>query len=258
MNDKRNLATYVFSASIFCLAAALVYFTLEINRIRSQLPAILDKVETTSENIKPIVTEVIKARDLVPPLTNEITELRKQIPSILQEVKQTRELIPPILKEVKQTRELVPPILKEVKKTREAIPPMLVKAENIVKQARFISKETSEGAVTGVFTGIIKAPFKLIGGMFGSVNLKVDGMKAKDQQLAIKAVTDALSVDKIGEPYSWSNPDSGNNGVITITEKKVIDERDCRLITALTTVADNEAVKKDVTVCLMMITSGKS
>lgn len=264
MNDKRNLATYIFSASIFCLAGALIYFTYVISQVGSQLPVILSGIEKASVNAKPVIEEIYKIRDLISPVTSEITELRKQIPPVLEEVKQTRELVPPLLVEIKKTRELTPFILEEVKKTREAIPAileevkltrelvpkMLVKGEKIVKEARLIGKETSEGAVTGIFSGIVKAPFKLIGGMFGSFNLDVDGITKKDTELALKAATAALTSEKIGEPYSWSNPDSGNNGVITAKEKKVINNRDCRLLTFATTVIDNKPVKGNITACL--------
>ena len=250
MTEKRNIVTFTLSASLFSLAGALLYFTIQFSQVATQIPAILASINQTSEKIKPVINEVIKIRDLVPPITNEITELRKQIPSILEEVKQTRELVPPILDEIKKTRESIPAILIEVKKTREAIPAMLVKGEKVVKEGKQLVKETSENAVTGVFTGIIKAPFKMIGGIFGSGGKKVDGVKDADQQLALKAADEALSSDKVDKPYSWSNPDSGNNGVITIRGKKIINDRDCRLITFVTNIVDNKPVKKDVTVCL--------
>ena len=151
---------------------------------------------------------------------------------------------------MKQTRESIPAILKEVKTTREALPKMLDKGEKLIKEAKTIGKEASEGAVTGVLAGIIKAPFKLIGGIFGSFKLDVDGITDRDHELAFKVATEALSSDKLDKPYPWSNPDSGNSGIITVKAKKVINDKDCRLVNFLVNIADKKPVNKNTTVCL--------
>lgn len=120
----------------------------------------------------------------------------------------------------------------------------------MLKDAKTIVKEASEDAVTGILAGIIKAPFKLVGGLFGAFKLNIDGLNNKDHELAFKAVNDALSADKVGKAYSWLNPDSGNKGIITIKARKVINDRDCRLIVLVVNIVDKKLVNKDVTVCL--------
>lgn len=268
MPDKANTASYVLSISLFSLAAALVYFTVELTRVANQIPAILGSVEHTSEKIEPVVREVSAIRELVPPIISEVTELRKQIPLILEEVKQTRALVPPVLEEVKQTRQLMPAILKEVKqtrklipsilqeveKTREALPPMLVKADKIVSDARQLGQKTSEGAVTGVITGIIKAPFKLVGGLgksiFGSLDIEAQGLTKEDRDMSLNTANELVTSGKVGETRSWSNPDSGNKGSVTLKEEKVIDDRKCRVLSFAINTDSAKGIKKDVTVCL--------
>lgn len=282
MNDRRNIATYLLSISLFCLAGALVYFTIELTRIANQIPTILASIEQTSERIGPVITEVNKIRELIPPIVNEISEIRKQIPNILEEVKQTRALVPTVLEEVKQarilipsileevkqarvlvpsildevkqTRESIPSILNEVKETREAIPPMMARADRIVTDAREVGKKASEGAVTGVIAGIIKAPFNIVGGlgksMFGSLNLEAEGLNDKDRELSVNAANEILSAGKVGESRTWSNPDSGNKGTVTLKDTKIIHKRECRVMHIVVRVAGEEPINKDITACL--------
>ena len=51
MNYTRNVASYLLALSVFSLAGALVYFTVEVTRISRQIPEILVSVEKTSKSI---------------------------------------------------------------------------------------------------------------------------------------------------------------------------------------------------------------
>ena len=244
MSDKRNIATYTLAVSLFSLAAAFVYFTIGLTRLANQAPAILDGIEETSQQIEPVLK-------LIPPIVTEVTEIRKQIPKILNEVEQVRILVPPILEEVKLTREAVPPILVEVKKTREAIPTMLTRADNLVNNAGNIGKKSSEGAVSGVITGILKAPFKLIGGAGKSLSGRhANKMTEKDRQLSEATALRLLSSEEIGKTERWSNPDSKNNGVITLKEIKTISNHQCKVVNYTINIKNSKPIKENVTVCL--------
>ena len=265
MSDKRNIATYTLAVSLFSLAAAFVYFTIGLTRLANQAPAILDGIEKTSKQIEPVLKEVYKIRELIPPIVTEVTEIRKQIPDILHEVEQARILVPPIMEEVKLTREAIPsilvevkksreaipPILVEVKKTREAIPTMLTKADNLVNNAGNIVKKSSEGAVSGVLTGIIKAPFKLIGGagksLFGQHSNK---LTEQDNQLSEATALRVLSSEKTGETESWNNTDSGNKGVITLKEIKTIENQQCKVVNYIIYIKNSESINDNITACL--------
>ena len=268
MSESRNKATYILSVSLFCLAGAIVYFTVELTRITVQIPAILNSVEQTSEKIEPVVKEIGEIREQIPPIIEEVRQVREQIPPILEEVKlareqvppileevkQTREAIPPILEEVRKTREAIPPVLEEVKKTREAIPPMMEKGEKLIADAKQAGSKASEGAVTGFFTGIVKAPFKLIGGMgksvFGALGLDVEGITEEDQKLVVETAVKVLKEAKLGDSSKWSNPDSGNNGAVTLKESKSIEGRDCRVIQNIVYIAGVEKINREITACL--------
>jgi len=237
VSDKRNIATYTLAASLFTLAAAFVYFTIGLTRLANQAPAILDGIEDTSQKIEPVLKEVYKIRELIPPIVIEVTEIRKQIPKILNEVE--------------QVRILVPPILEEVKLTREAIPPMLTKADDLVNKAEDIGKKSSEGFFSGFLTGIVKAPFTIIGGagesLFGQASKQ---MTEKDKQVIEVTALRLLSSEKIGETESWSNPDSGNNGVITLKEIKIISNRQCKVVNFIVNIKHSKPIKENATACL--------
>jgi len=253
MTDKRTIATYVLSTSLFCLAGAIFYFTFELAQIARQIPDILTSVEKTSEKIEPVVKETNKIRELISPVVTEVSEIRKQIPDILEEVRQTRKLVPHVLEEVKHTRALVPPLLEEVKKTREAIPAMLSKADKIVTDAKKIGQKTSEGAVTGVITGIFKAPFKLVGGIgktiFGTADPEKHGITEKDQEILNTKALDLLVNGKVGDTREWSNPESGNIGTFTLKEIKSIDGKECKTIQNIVRKNNKAIINQEFTAC---------
>jgi len=236
------------------LAAAIVFFTVEFVGVANQLPVILSSVEQTSKNIEPAIKEMGEIRELISPFVEEVRQVREQIPSILEEVRQIREQIPPVLAEVKLTREAIPPILEEVAKTREAIPPMLNQGERMMGEARQAGQKASEGAVAGVITGIFMAPFQIVGGMsesiFGSLDLKAEGLDEADQELATEALVEILSSAKVGDVRSWSNDETGNSGSFTLTAIETIDERECRQLHNVVKVDGVERISKEMTACM--------
>lgn len=262
----RLLASYLLSLSLFTLAGSFVYFTIEMAAVTRQIPDILVSINNTSEKIEPIIDEVDKLIELVPPILKEIEETRKLIPPILKEVEQTRKQIPSILKEteamrkelpavlasadkaseavvaiskeIEATRPLIPEVLKEVEATRESIPPMMDKADILIQKARVAGKEASEGAVTGVFSGIIMAPFALIGGA-GEAIVGVSDEHEKlvsedDYNLIEGASLDLLNNGSEGQSREWGNPDSGNHGTVVLTkiyiDEGLFSDTECRTI----------------------------
>ena len=252
--DKRSSATYVLALSIFCLSGALVYFTIELSRVTQQIPVVLNSVEVTSQNAQLMVEKISQVSGEIPPILAEVKQVREKIPSILEEVKQVRQQIPPLLEEVRNTRPVVTKAIDEVANTREAIPPMLVQAEKIVNDMQDIGQNTSEGAVTGVFTGILKAPFKIVGGIgeaiFGTNTKVIKELTQKDESLMIEAINGLVTTDKIGKTRNWANPDSGNEGAITLKEKGIIDAQECLVLHFVIRIQGQVRANKEVTLCL--------
>lgn len=249
-DGARLVASYLFSLSLFALAGSIVYFTYQIAIVSKQIPDILLSIDNTSDKVEPIIEEVGQIIDLVPPILKEVEETRKLIPPILEQVEQTRKQIPAVLKEsaairgelpallasankasaavsdvakqVEATRPLIPQVLKEVETTREAIPPMMDRADVLIEKARVAGKEASEGAVTGLFTGIIRAPFALMGDAGRSISGMTDeeakDFSDKDFSLNQTASLYLLNNGSKGEERKWSNAESGNHAVLLLTD----------------------------------------
>lgn len=267
-NKAKNVANYLLSLSIFCLAMALVYFTWQISLISQQIPDILLSVEKTSEKIEPVVKQVNEIKELIPPIITEISEIRKQTPLILTEIQKTRQQIPAITQtvdkmslavnkaanEVNAARPLVPKLLKEVKATREAIPSMLDRADKLVVNARQAGKEASKGAVTGMLTGIITAPFEMVGSLGKKVlsfsELEAEQFTQADIELAKQAAHEVLSSDKVNYSSSWKSQSSDAEGKVLLLDIEKNEDSVCKLIQTKAWKAGNIIANKKITACL--------
>jgi len=262
INKPHLVAIYLSAFSMLALAAALVYFTIELVGVARQIPDILQTVANTSDKIAPVITEVGEIRGLVPPILKEIEATRKlaepaiaeyaktnqQIPRILDEVAATRKALPAALKsadkasaavvamskEVKAVRPLIPEVLSEVEKTRESIPAMMDRADQLVANARAAGKEASQGAVSGVFSGILMAPFVFVGdvgkSLVGISDDDADKLSKEDYDLVEKASSELLEVGKKGDIKNWENKQNSSSGTVTLVDITVNDEDDteCR------------------------------
>lgn len=273
--QKRTLATYVLATSIFCLSGALFYFTWTLSSISDQIPAILTSAEHTSSKIEPVLQQANDIKDLIPPILDEVRETRKLVIPILEEVRLTREQIPEILHQVEETRKQIPAILQttkkvvaesqairplipkainEVKLSREAIPPALDRADALVANVRKAGKEASQGAVTGLFTGIIAAPFELIGNfgkrMLSLSDEEIKELSKQDLEMIKRVITELLPSDDISKTRSWKNPDTNISGDITLIKIDTIDDRLCKEFHVKIRKKKQTLVDKNTMICL--------
>lgn len=271
----RQSATYVLAASIFGLSGALVYFTWNLASISEQVPAILKSVEQTSVQLAPVLADVVELKVLVPAVLNEVSETRKLVTPILNEIRLTREQIPEILhqveeirkvipqvlqttddavKEIKATRPLVPKILDEIKQTREAIPPMLDRVDKLILSASKAGKEASKGAVSGVLTGIVTAPFEIMGSLgkrlFSFSDEEIKKLSDRDIELTEKAIAEVLASNKINQVSDWENPNNNTEGAVTLLQDKMDNGRICKLINMKVKKKKQLFLDKNLTVCL--------
>jgi uncharacterized protein YoxC/surface antigen len=277
----RSMATYAVALGLLALAASIVYFSFVISSYRNEIPEILKSIEQITTEIEPLVTEVESIRSVITPILQEAEEVRKQIPAILEEVRLTREQIPRILDEVAATRNEVPKVLKtlddagntldrvvkesaairkitpqiltEVKKTRESIPSTLNRVDELIADARNAGHEAGSGAVSGFLTGIVTAPFTLVGGMGQSIlgmnESDVEDYSEKDIALLTKASEEVLSNTDIGAFKQWRNSESDYNGIITLKSIHNSGKQHCRIIHVQAWKSGIETHNKDVNVC---------
>lgn len=250
---------------MFSLAAGLFYLGYQLARVGYQIPAVLDRIGQVSTKVDPVVQEIGKVSDLVPPILAEIEQTRKLVPDVIQESREYRKLVPDILQEskayrkqlpavlesanqasaavseaanqIEATRPLVPKVLKEVETTRESLPALLDRADQIVANAGKAGQEASQGAVTGVFTGILLAPFKLLGGVGKTVlgtGSKRDPFTDKDYELVEAAIQEVLAQATSGTSRQWKNADSGHYGSVTDTTPSQPASSECRTLETVT------------------------
>jgi len=194
----------------------------EVEEIRKVIPPILEEVEQTRKMIPPILSEVELTRNQIPAVLKESEAIRGELPAILDSADKASDAVADVSKQVEATRPLIPEILKEVETTREAIPPMMDRADELIEKARVAGKEASEGAVTGLFTGIIRAPFALVGdagkSITGMTDEEAKGFSEKDFSLNQSASLYLLNNGSKGEERKWSNAKSGNHGILLLTD----------------------------------------
>lgn len=209
----------------------------EIEEVRKLVPPILKEVEQTRKMIPPILSEVEQTRNQIPAVLKESEAIRGELPAVLASADKASAAVADVSKQVEATRPLIPEVLKEVETTREAIPPMMDKADVLIEKARVAGQEASEGAVTGLFTGIIRAPFALMEGAGNSfANLTEEEAKAfdeKDFSLVKQASLLLVNSGATGEQRKWANDKSGNHGtvkLISIYTKGEYSDIDCRTL----------------------------
>lgn len=217
------LVRLVLPLALICLAAAIAYFSYALLRVVDAMPDLLKELDRTSTSIAPVVAEADALLRLVPEVLEEIAAVRAAIPAILDEVKQVRKTIPPVLSEWRATRkETIPPILQESAALRDSLPALLVESqgyrtlvpqvldeseqiravvpvaltrvERIVTDAQGLASTAGEGAVTGLFTGILKTPFSLVSSAGDALFNRLPGLDDADRKL-LERTSAALLVD---------------------------------------------------------------
>lgn len=219
----------------------------EVAAVRAQIPAVLAEVAALRRDTIPaVLTEVtvlrrdsipaiLQATDVlqsttIPALLIESEALRKDtVPLLITESTALREqTIPAVLLESQALREhTLPAILLEVKTTRQELPMILSQADAV---ARTAGQSASEGAVSGFFSGIIKAPMNFMTGVGGAF-FKSGHLTTNDKELIAEASKLTLQKNYLGAVQSWSSSKSGNRGDITLTAMVVNNDERCRELT---------------------------
>ena len=289
MSEKYNKPSTLLAISILALAASLVYFTFELSRFIRQVPDILENVRTTSEKVEPVLEEVSQLRDLIPPILDEVSATRKQIPAILDEIKHVREAIPPILTEVDKTREQLPAVLDEVaavrgqmpsvlasvdsvstemkayrpiasdaliqlSEVRKEVPVTLDRVDGLIARAGMAASEASSGVLTGAISGLITAPFKIVGSFASSI-LRMSEEEAhnyseEDLLLVKEHGQSLLAKGKLNDFHEWENTDTDKRFKVSLNRIYSKDDVACRDLLLQAWSESKLIVNKVVSVCL--------
>lgn len=240
-----NLAKYALSIALICIAASLAYFSYNMLKVVEQLPKVLASLSESTEKIEPLTDDIKRITDLVPGILEEVEQVRVQIPSIVKEVGEIRTALPSVIEEVKLVRTAIPPIIEEValvrkqipsivaelnayqkvisdtlaevEKTRTMIPPTLDRLDILVDNASVAGQKASEGAVTGIVSGAIKMPFKMIGNLGNKVFFGEHITKTETEDV-IQLAKQLAETGKDGDSYQWKSKNKDIRITITITD----------------------------------------
>lgn len=208
----------------------------EVGEIRELVTPILDEVAETRKLIKPAIDEYAKTNAQIPRFLDEYAKTNAQIPDILNQLEATRVMLPDVMKtvdgaslavitiskEVEATRPLVPKVLIEIEKTRDSIPPMMDRADELIAKARDAGKEASRGAVTGVFSGILMAPFVFVGDvgkrLVGVSEEEAKDLSEEDFSMIEATTSEILENAEVGDIKTWENKKSGSSGSIKLLD----------------------------------------
>lgn len=164
-----------------------------------------------------------------------------EIPEILEVARATEE-------EAAVYREVIAEVLKEIEAVRLAIPEYIIQAGDLTSSMEKAGQKASEGAVSGLFTGIIKAPISLLSGV-GRTVLGNQSLSASDRAIIGKAIRKIVIEGTEGESVDWANPNSGLYGIVTLSEDSLKEEPMCKMIRVVVMQSTREILSGKVRVC---------
>lgn len=193
----------------------------EVTAIRGQIPAILDEVAAVRETIPPVLAEVAETRKVIMPIIEEVELIRADLPEILETVDNTSVAVRASADQIQAINAIAPSFLDEMRATRAMIPDTLDRVDALLDEAATVGRRTSEGAVTGIVTGVVRTPFAILGGLTGggdSDELGMEEFTDEDRVIAL-AAAEGIDAQPKGTQVSWRNPQSGTSGVFTLRNK---------------------------------------
>lgn len=228
----------------------------EVARVREQIPPILDQippilgeVEQIRLAIPPVLQETEQIRLAIPPILEEGAAYRETIPTILARIDAIEAQVPPILEEVEAVRSTIPLIMEQVEAIREEIPLHLDQAERISMNIETAGQQAGEGAVTGFFTGIIKAPKNIVTSLGESI-LSSPQLTDEDDAIIAETVRNLIQAGDVGREVSWRNPNTGMSGSVTLLGQAEDTDVPCMIVNISAYKRNKKLGESNIQVCL--------
>ena len=195
----------ILATTVPSLLAEVTGIREQVEGLQAKLPDVLTEVAAIREGTVPdVLAEVERIRSSIPPILERVASIQEQLPSILAEVEAVRGEVPSIVAQVEGIQTQIPDILAEVEAVRLAIPEYLEDANDLTEKVRTAGREASEGAVQGLFSGIIKAPVNMVSG-FGSNFIAGQEFTEEGQKLFQDELGKLLIDPKKGASARWRN-----------------------------------------------------
>ncbi|BEU04295.1 hypothetical protein OAG1_30950 [Agarivorans sp. OAG1] len=129
---------------LFALAAAIVFFTLELRQVRTQLPSMLEQVDSTAQRVDPIVAQIAELQTFIPQIIEQSEGYQELIPEVLSRVDDINAQLPLIIDEVAAISQAIEPVLEQTEAWREELPGILKRVDETNTTVRGTNKEIAK------------------------------------------------------------------------------------------------------------------
>jgi surface antigen len=201
----------------------------EVGKVRALVPDVLHEVAATREQIPPILKEVEATRNAIPPILAEVGKTRKEIPAVLKTVDNASSAVNNTAEEIEALRPMIPEVLAEMEATRNAIDPALDRVDQLITKAETVGQKTTEGAISGVVTGVVKSPFSILGGFGESLGTALTGtseLTDEDTKVAMQTLSTLVKKPE-GTTMDWDNPATKASGTLTLLDSYTSAGKNC-------------------------------
>lgn len=209
----------------------------ESKDIRLQTNAVIEQSEAIITVLPDILERVDSVVDTVEKVRGDSTEFLAESAALRAEVERVRQELPAILKELEAYRveiagyrDLAPQFLNESKAIRASIDPTLSRVEALVADIDQTASTAGESAVSGFFTGIIKAPFSLMSDITKAITPSGRPLTAEQRRYLESTLGGFVSSASVGEVRSFRMADGDFAGEIELLSESVDGDRGCRQI----------------------------
>lgn len=194
--------SYAIGAGLTALALAVAYLAFTLSQFHSELESYRPVAEQA-------LTEVEAVRLAIPDYLVQAEEISGEI---VAEIEAVRLAIPDYLS---QTEKVSQEIIAEIEAVRLAIPDYIAQAEGISQGMGEAGRKASEGAVTGVFTGILKAPVSVLSNVGGTI-FGLRDLTEEDRSIIYQAILESIERGRLQEPINWRNRKTSLNGTVIL------------------------------------------
>ncbi|WP_220720609.1 hypothetical protein [Agarivorans litoreus] len=129
---------------LFTLAAAIVFFTLELRQLRIQLPSMLEQVDSTAQRVDPIVAQIVELQAFIPQIIEQSQGYQSLIPEVLSRVDAINTQLPLIIDEVAAISQAIKPVLLQSEAWRGELPAILKRVDDTNTTVRATNEEIAK------------------------------------------------------------------------------------------------------------------
>ncbi|MDO3383679.1 hypothetical protein [Gilvimarinus algae] len=231
---------------------------LQTNAVVEQSQAIIEQLPGVLERVDSVVTTVDNVRTDSRTLLAESAAVREEVALVREQVERVRQDLPAILAELEAYRveleayrALAPQFLAESQAIRATIDPTLGRVEAIIADIDQTASEAGESAVSGFFTGIIKAPFNLMSDITKVITPSGKPLTQEQSDYLKSTLQDFVSSAHVGDKQRFQMPGSDFVGEVELLAEQIKGQQGCRQIRVVAFEPDNrsESTSNDFNVC---------